>query len=238
MPKEYLFFSIIIPAHNEEGYICNTLQHIKELNYPINFFEVIVIENASTDDTYVKAKEFQGGNIEVLSSLNKGTSKAKNIGIEKLSKKSDWTLFLDADTFLEKDFLKDLNNFLIKYNNKNYSAGTTKIKPLPSTIEAQFWFIFQNLGHMITKTSFSLHIIKSSFLIHNHFNEGISFGEDVELMKDVLKSGKFFYFSTNYVSTSTRRFEKEGWLNILFSWVFVGILPPKFKKRFTYKVIR
>ncbi|PMP81418.1 MAG: glycosyl transferase family 2, partial [Caldisericum exile] len=38
-----LYFSIIIPAHNEEDYIYETLSKLENLNYPKDKFEVIVV---------------------------------------------------------------------------------------------------------------------------------------------------------------------------------------------------
>ena len=40
--EKHLFFSIIIPAHNEENYILQTLKTLEGLEYPKDRFEVIV----------------------------------------------------------------------------------------------------------------------------------------------------------------------------------------------------
>ena len=52
------FITIMIPAHNEEHVIQRILQRMTELTYPKNKLEVIVIDDASTDETYKIAKEF------------------------------------------------------------------------------------------------------------------------------------------------------------------------------------
>lgn len=238
MSQKYLFFSIVIPAHNEEQYITDTLQNIQDLEYPNQFLETFIIENGSNDNTYEQAKKFEKDNITVISSPIKGVSLARNIGIKKISPKSDWTIFLDADTIMKKNFINNFNNFLIKNEIKNYSTGTTEIQPLLNTWTAQFWFKVYNIGHQLTKSSMSLFMIKSSLLSQINFNEKLTMGEDIELMKTALKYGRFFYFSTKDVYTSTRRFEKIGWWKIFFSWIFVAILPSRIKQKFTYKVIR
>jgi len=51
MGEETLFFSIVIPAYNEEKYIGTTLTALKQLEYPPDRFEVIVVDNGSTDGT-------------------------------------------------------------------------------------------------------------------------------------------------------------------------------------------
>lgn len=238
MQTAFNFFSIIIPAHNEEKYIAETLRHIQALQYPKDRYEVIVVENGSNEDTLKIAQEFAGANIAVFSSETKGVSAAKNLGIRKSAVHSDWTIFLDADTLLKKDFLKDLNSFLQQNEHKNHSVGTTRVHPISQTRRGHFWFAFYNLGHKLTKTSYSIQLIKSSLLKDIRFDESLSMGEDLELIKNGLRHGKFLYFKTNDVYTSTRRFEGVGWFKLFFSWNYVALLPKKFKKKHAYSVIR
>jgi glycosyltransferase involved in cell wall biosynthesis len=233
-----MFFSIIIPAHNEEKYIAETLRHIQNLDYPKDQYEAIVVENGSTENTFTVAQEFQGGNIHVFSSNTKGVSAAKNLGIGKSAAHSNWTIFLDADTLLKKNFLNDLNTFLVKNQNKNLAVGTTRVHPIPHTKRGHFWFQFYNIGHQLTKTSYSIQLIKSSLLKDIHFDETLSMGEDLELIKNGLKHGKFLYFKTDDVFTSTRRFEGFGWFKLFFSWNYVALLPKNMKKKHSYEVIR
>ena len=108
---EHIFFSIIVPAHNEESYIERTLTRLQQLNYPAARFETLVIENGSSDRTFELAKRFESPNMHVLQS-GKGVSRAKNAGIDHLAPQSDWVVFLDADTVLEKEFLNELDVFL------------------------------------------------------------------------------------------------------------------------------
>src|SRR5580698_1509778 len=86
---EQLFFSFVIPAHNEEKYIENTLEHLRRMDYPADKFEVIVVENGSTDRTLELAKRFQSSGFSTLLS-GKGVSRARNVGIDHLSPKSNW----------------------------------------------------------------------------------------------------------------------------------------------------
>ena len=112
--ENQLFFSIVIPAHNEEKYIIPTLEHIRDLDYPKNKIEVVVVENGSKDNTFSIAKKFESENTRIVSLPQSGVSHAKNEGIKMISSKSDWTVMLDADTILKKDFLNELNTYLLK----------------------------------------------------------------------------------------------------------------------------
>src|SRR3989344_7672697 len=93
------FFSIIVPAHNEEKLIAETLTHLTALQYPKDRYEVIVVENGSTDKTFEIARRFEAPNFKILRS-DKGVSRARNYGVMQTRLDRDWYLFLDADTFL------------------------------------------------------------------------------------------------------------------------------------------
>lgn len=238
MELKKIFFSIVIPAHNEELYIKETLSNIKGLNYPVDSFEVIVVENGSTDKTFDIAKESASANMNIFSSAEKGVSKARNFGIRHIRSDSDWVVFLDADTILKPEFLNDLNTYLQVNQAKNYVIGTATLLPIPDTKYARRWFAFYDIGHKVFKASYSIQFAKASILKNIKYDEGMTMGEDLKFIKEALKYGKFFLLKTQAVFTSTRRFESSGWWRILFQWVFVASLPISWQKKFGYKVTR
>lgn len=231
-----LRFSIIIPAHNEALYVENTLQHIKNLSYPEDKYEVLVIENGSSDETLEIAQEFESENVHVFKNTTTGVSAARNMGIDKLSPESDWVLFLDADTLLGKDFLNELSVFLSKPN--RFSVGTTSVRPYPLTTNARVWYSFYDVCHRIFEALYSITIVKRSLLPGLRYDETLVMAEDLNMVKQARKQGKFFFLSTPNVSTSTRRFDQEGWWHVFFQWTFVASLPKGLQRRFTYKHVR
>jgi glycosyltransferase involved in cell wall biosynthesis len=233
-----LRFSIIIPAHNEEKYIGATLEHIATLSYPTELYEVIVVENGSADRTLEIAKQFAGGNIRVFNRDKTGVSAAKNFGIDQLSPQSDWVVFLDADTVLRANFLLDLDT-LLKTSRKPLSVGTTTVFPLgASSRNARAWFACYNVLHRFGKSSFAIQVAKRSLFPGLGFDEHLTMGEDLLLIRQARKFGKFFYLPTRTVHTSTRRFDAVGYWRLLFHWGFVEILPLRQRKKFGYQVIR
>lgn len=233
------FFSIIIPAHNEERYLEATLEHVKALGYPQDSFEVLVVENGSSDRTHEIARRYHGDNVSVHVSGG-GVSRAKNFGLEKISKKSDWVIFLDADTHLEHAFLHDLDRYLRQYKHRNFVIGTTTVKPLGNkSSKARAWFRLYNFGHKVSKTSFAIQIMRSPLKEHVRFDEHIHFAEDLKLIKELLDFGTFFYFDTATVGTSTRRFDAVGWWKQFFKWNWEALILSKTKKKMKdYRVIR
>lgn len=233
-----LFFSIIIPAHNEEKCIERTLSYIQKIDYPSGSFEAIIIENGSTDATYAKAKPFENNTIKVFSISQKGVSVARNAGVARHNKNSQWTIFMDADTFFEPGFLKELDTFLKRERASSYSVGTTMIEPFPNRLGARLWFRFYDFGHWLTKTSYALFIVRTDLLQKISFDEKLKMGEDLRAIEEARRHGKFFFLRTNSVYTSTRRFDKEGWVKIFFVWIFVAMLPQSIQRRFEYKITR
>lgn len=88
-----MFVSIIMPAFNEG---CRILDTIKQLDSIKHIDEIIVIDDGSSDDTYVKVKDLNKVKAIKLD-LNKGKGNAVNVGIENISNESKIIVFLDAD---------------------------------------------------------------------------------------------------------------------------------------------
>ena len=234
--EKQLFFSIVVPAHNEALYIERTLEHLQRLRYPADKFEVLVVENGSSDNTYELVKKFEGDNVKVLQS-EKGVSRAKNLGADSVKKESDWFVFLDADTILEEEFLTELDDFLRQPHHR-FTVGTVSVRPLSGTLKARMWFAFYDLGHRITKTSYSIKMVKRSLFPPVRFDEDLVMGEDLHVIAQARKFGEFLFLPTKTVFTSTRRFDKLGWWYIFFSWTFVAMLPEHIQRRFSYEVVR
>jgi len=236
--EDYYFFSIVIPAHNEVGYIENTIEHLKEIDYPKEKLEVIIVENGSTDNTLDVIRKNSPPWFKIISIKESSVSKAKNIGIENLSDNSNWVIFLDADTYFEKDFLKDLNKYLYEHANENLGCGMVSLLPYPDSRKARCWYHFYNFANKVTKTTRSIQIIRRDLLKDLRYDENLTFDEDTMMIRQCRKKAKYFFFKTNKVYSSTRRFEKNGWIKQLFQWMYYASLPYSKKKKIKYKVLR
>ena len=233
-------FSFVIPAHNEERYIGATLQRIIRLDYPKERYEVVVVENGSTDATrkMIKAFEDTYDNVHAFSCAQ-GVSRARNIGLTKTSPESDWIIFLDADTVLEQGFLLQLNRYLGKHVDRNLAVGTTSIRPSddPSG-RARQWFRLYDLWHRATHTSYALQIVRGDVARTIRYDEQLSYAEDLEYLKEATQYGRFFFFQTDAVLTSARRFSRYGYLQQTLLWLYQALQPFSVKKSKKYEVVR
>ena len=94
--------SIIIPTYNVEKYISKTLDSILKQEY--NNYEIIIIDDGSTDNTLNIIKTYKDKRIKLLSENNEGVSSARNKGIKEA--KGDYLIFVDGDDYLEDFALK------------------------------------------------------------------------------------------------------------------------------------
>jgi succinoglycan biosynthesis protein ExoO len=97
--------SVIIPAYNAENYIEKAIQSVLEQTYPN--FEVIVIDDNSTDRTVDVVREFRDERIKLLvNEQNMGPSYSRNRGI--IEAKGEWIALLDSDDWWDKDRIGSL----------------------------------------------------------------------------------------------------------------------------------
>ena len=74
------YFSVIIPLYNKESFIEKTLECV--LNQTFKDFEIIIVNDGSTDNGLEKIKKFTDNRIKIFQQENQGVSVARNKGME------------------------------------------------------------------------------------------------------------------------------------------------------------
>lgn len=113
-------FSVIIPARNEEENIGNCLQSVLQQNYPSSLFEIIVIDDYSTDATGSIVQQIQQTNtnlrlIDLKEEVKDGVINSyKKKAIEYAISKSngDFIVTTDADCIVQKNWLLNFASFI------------------------------------------------------------------------------------------------------------------------------
>lgn len=97
-------FSLIVTTFNLENYICKCLISLKPL-LNNNLFEILVIDDGSTDNTVNLIENFinknPSNNIQFIKKNNGGLSSARNLGLELIT--GDFVTFLDGDDKILSD---------------------------------------------------------------------------------------------------------------------------------------
>ncbi len=181
------FFSIIIPLYNKENFIENTLNSV--LNQSFTDFEVILINDGSTDKSEEIILKFNDFRIRYFTKENGGVSTARNLGIEKAQ--SNYITFIDADDywypcFLQKMFenihrfpeLKVFSAAIEVETSKKVIASSYSIK---KTGECQIVNYFHaSLKETAICTSCAV-FHKSIFMETGNFDTKIQSGQDTDM---------------------------------------------------------
>jgi len=208
--RQLPMISIIIPAHNEEAYIGQTLRSMGALSYPR--YETIVVANACSDRTAAIARE-DCDRLMVLS--QRGISRARNAGAR--AARGKILLFLDADTLLEPDAL----DVIAEEFTRDYSAGTLKGKPDSEQLGFRLLYGVKNLMHRSTVHKGSIGVIlcwKDQFEAAGGFDEKLHVMENSELIRKLGANGKYLCISRTSATTSMRRYQKTGFWKTTKLW--------------------
>jgi glycosyltransferase involved in cell wall biosynthesis len=118
--------SVIIPAHNSKNTIYDSINSV--LNQTYKNFEIIIIDNGSTDNLYEYLKNTFDNNIHIRYYFIEiaNASKARNFGISKAV--GDYIQFLDSDDVISKDKFQNQITLLEKYNASLVFCNTYKFK--------------------------------------------------------------------------------------------------------------
>jgi GT2 family glycosyltransferase len=130
----YPTVDIITVTYNSFSDMKKYFEGIKEINYPKNKLKLYIRDNASMDNTVEIVKNESAG-IKKSITTNKdnvGFSKGNNQAIEKSNAK--YILFLNPDTYITKDCIRILVDFLEK--NKEYGFAGGKLLKLDGTIDS------------------------------------------------------------------------------------------------------
>jgi teichuronic acid biosynthesis glycosyltransferase TuaG len=122
--------SIIIPAYNAADYLEETVQSI--LNQSYQSWEMIIINDGSTDNTMEISKSFKDTRIQCITQKNAGVAAARNKGL--FFAKGEYVVFFDADDLMTADFLSERISTLKKEPSIGYVGGLVQTFPIKARI--------------------------------------------------------------------------------------------------------
>lgn len=244
-PKYEPNISILIPAYNEERNITECLNSIFLSNYPKTKYEVIVIDDGSTDNTSNILKNLQKRykNLIIVNGNHNGKSASLNLGLKK--SKFDYILLIDADTTQKKD---SISKIIAPFSDKTIGAttGSCLVKnkkgmlgafqeveyPYINLIRKSFSDVFSNVSWFLGAFScYRRDVLKS---IGNFKKDTQS--EDIDISLEIYRKGfKVVNVSDAYAYTTIPLTVKD-FIKQRIRW-YVGVIQvmKKHKKVFSTK---
>lgn len=180
-------FSIVIPVFNKEKFVAKTVESV--LNQTFSDYEIIVINDGSTDASENIIQQFNDNRIRYFSKKNEGVAVARNYWIEKAS--ADFICFLDADDYWFPRFLETMNQYIQKLPEQKVFACAIEIETKKKSFAATYsidkksdyeivnFFEASQKECVLWTSSVAIH--KSVFDKVGNFDTNIKKGEDTEL---------------------------------------------------------
>lgn len=172
--------SVVIPAYNAAKTILRCVESLLSQTY--KDWELIIIDDGSTDNTIDVCQSFQDKRIQVYYKLNGGVSSARNYGLTYA--KGEYVAFVDADDYLESMYLEHL------YQGKDYDLSISGFcygnEPEKSNMILELTdksSIARELSDLINADQLCYpwgRLFKRSIIEQNHirFNKKMRFAED------------------------------------------------------------
>ena len=223
--------SFVIPVFNTAAYLEKCINSCLSQNISREEFEIIVIDDGSTDCSLDILKKFSATeeNVFVFTQPNQKQGAARNNGLRRARGEYIW--FVDSDDWIEKNVLKELLNFaeaikpdVIRFDATDFYPELNKSQDRPCGHQPNK--IYENKEAFLENTFLvctPFHIFKRTFLLEKKllFPEGI-FYEDSYFMVNVFYELDVFqywpqniYFVNKRIDSSTRTSNFESKLDIL-----------------------
>lgn len=181
------FFSVIIPLYNKENFIENTLKSV--LNQSFIDFEVLIINDGSTDQSEEKVLGFKDARIHYFYKKNSGVSAARNFGIEKA--KSNYITFIDADDYWYPHFLQEMFENVNRFKDQKVFSAAIEVETSKKIIPSSYSIVKNGDCEIVNYFDASLKetaictscavFHKSVFETTGHFDINLNSGEDTDL---------------------------------------------------------
>lgn len=179
-------FSVVVPLYNKEQTVRRALDSV--LNQSFEAFELIVIDDGSTDNSALQLSDIDDTRLRIISTKNGGVSRARNRGIEEA--RAEWIAFLDADDEWLPDFLSKVHRTIeaIPESEVVYSLSAEMYDGKRLNLARSMYSAPTMIDYLQTVTfdateemnSSCVAVRKAAFHKAGRFPEGVKLGEDTD----------------------------------------------------------
>jgi glycosyltransferase involved in cell wall biosynthesis len=208
------FVSVIIPTYCEEGTIEGCLKSVVNQEFDYGRIESIVVDSHSPDNTRAIAEKTAD---KVINLNARGVGKARNLGAKKAE--SQLLLFLDADTYLEPNFVAEIYRDFTDPQVVCVSGilrGLEKLDQLDHLFAISHYGFTNILAMLTARLGFPLFpsvccgARKAVFMKVGGFDEDLAVAEDITFSWKMGRVGKCVVNDKAAAYTSVRRIRSCG----------------------------
>ncbi len=190
------FVSIVIAVYNRQHDLRDCLTSLQHLDYPPELYEIIVVDDASTDGSAAVARQF--GVRLLVQSHNQGQSAARNRGVQQA--RGDIVAFIDSDCMARREWLAELvpcfqdsyyglvagrvEAFYDQTTLDRYEAVQSALDMGPETL------IGAGANSVFYVPACNMLVRRTLFLEQGGFNPALRVGEDVDWCWRLMQAGE------------------------------------------------
>jgi glycosyltransferase involved in cell wall biosynthesis len=205
--------AVIIPTYNRWPHVCDAIDSVLGQTYQGT--ECIVVDDASSDDSFRRIRGKYGSSVSVVSnSRNMEKSFCRNLGVK--STKAELVCFLDSDDILTANSVRSRVDILLKYDSV-VSYGLTQrfnetedetVKRFKSIVSLDLPLLEQYLAHQGFLTTNGFMISRENMIRHGTYAEELTNMEDVDLFLRLLCSLDFKFCGA--IVAKTRKMDRSA----------------------------
>lgn len=173
--------SVIIPVYNGEAYLAESIKSV--LNQLYTNFELIVVNDGSTDCSLKIVQQFDDPRIKIINKKNTGVSDSRNTAIKYAN--GEYICFLDADDCYSPYYIQRMYETAVEKCADMIVCSYTPFRDIPGFSKEKATPVFITNSEILAKagtlTSVCTKMIKTSIL-HQYeivFDRNMTFGEDL-----------------------------------------------------------
>ncbi len=214
--KNDVKISVVIPAYNEADFLPRCLDSLMVQKNAPNF-EIIVVDNASTDETAEVAKRY---GVRVIHESEKGVVHARQAGLE--AARGQIIVSTDADSFFPEKWIYNIHSFFLEHPEASGLAGSYHFykgplwsRIMPAVLGYLIWGLSLVIHRPVYVSGANLSFRKDAFPGYDtRFYQG---ADERGVLLEIMKKGRVYVTMKNPVETSSRRVNQGFWHSMIMT---------------------
>lgn len=217
-------YTVVIPLYNKGEHIVNALKSV--LNQTYRNFEIIVVDDGSTDDSLQWARSVVSDKVHLYTQKNEGVSVARNVGIE--NAKGTYISFLDADDVWHPEYLQTIDQLTQKYPCSDIFVTayevlmgdgkvnlSSQLTPDEGCLES-YWATLDNKYDFVWTSATT--VKKQALQKAGMFRPGEKIGQDLDMWARVARINPHVAYSAKVCVSYTRNAKENARSRVRIAW--------------------